>query len=141
MMEIIRMDLLQLIFHHARFIIYADGSATAGTLNGGAGMVVTEGDPANPTTLLTKQQRGAAFTSSYDEEKAAMRMALEWLLPSHAAAAICTDSQSLLKAIQSGSADTTDLRRMLNKRAGKTTLLWIPGHKRDCWQRGGGCLR
>ncbi len=44
------------------------------------------------------------------------------------AAAVCTDSQSLLKAIQSGSADTTDLRRMLNKRAGKTTLVWIPGH-------------
>ncbi len=58
-----------------------------------------------------------------------MRMALEWLLPSHAAAAICTDSQSLIKAIQSGSADTTDLRSMLNKRAGKTTLLWIPGHR------------
>ncbi len=34
----------------------------------------------------------------------------------------------LLKAIQSGSADTADLRCMLNKRAGKTTLLWIPGH-------------
>ncbi len=70
-----------------------------------------------------------AFTSSYDEEKAAMRMALEWPLPSHAAAAICTDSQSLLKAIQSRFADTTDLRRMLNKRAGKTTLLWIPGRQ------------
>ncbi len=74
-------------------------------------MVVTEGDPARTTTLLTKQQREAAFTSSYDEEKAAMRMALEWLL----------------KVIQSGSADTTNLRRMLNKRTGKTTLLWIPG--------------
>ncbi len=57
-----------------------------------------------------------------------MRMALQWLLPSHDAAAICTDSYSLLKAIQSGSADTADLRRMLNKRAGKTTPLWIPGH-------------
>ncbi len=41
-----------------------------------------------------------------------MRMALEWLLPSHAAAAIGTDSQSLLKAIQSGSADTTDLQTL-----------------------------
>ncbi len=91
-------------------------------------MVVTEGGPANPTTLLTKQQRGAAITSSYDEEKVAMRVVLEWLLPSQAAAAICTDSQSRLNAIQSGSEDTADLRRMLNKRAGKTTLLWIPGH-------------
>ncbi len=62
-------------------------------------MVVTAGYPANPTTLLTKQQRGAAVTSSYDEEKAAMR----------------TDSQSLLKAIQSSSTDTAVLRSMLNK--------------------------
>ncbi len=53
---------------NARFIIFTDGSATAGTLNGCAGLLVTEGDPANPTTLLTKQQRGAAITSSYDEE-------------------------------------------------------------------------
>ncbi len=90
--------------------------------------MVTEGDPTNTMTLLTKQQRGAAITSSYDEEKAAMRMALEWLSASHTAAAICTDSQSLFKAIQSGSADTADLRSMLNKRTGKTTLLWIPSH-------------
>ncbi len=52
-----------------RFVIYTDGSATAGTLSGGAGMVATEGDPANPTTLLTNQQRGAAITSSYDEAR------------------------------------------------------------------------
>ncbi len=59
-----------------------------------------------------------------------MRMALEWLLKSPAAATIRTDSQSFLKAIQSGSADTADLRCMLSKRAGNTTLLWIPGHHR-----------
>ncbi len=70
--------------------------AIPGTLSGGTGMAVTEGDPANPTTLLTKLQREAAITSSYDEEEAAIRMALECLLPSHAAAAICNDSQSLL---------------------------------------------
>ncbi len=86
-------------------------------------MVVTGREPANATTLITKQQRGAAITSSYDESG----MSLERLLPSHAATAICTDSQSLLKAIHSGYADIADLRRMLNKRAGKTTLLWIPG--------------
>ncbi len=53
-----------------------------------------------------------------------MRMALDWLSPSHAAAAICTDSQSFLKGLQSGSADTADLRSMHNKRAGNTTILW-----------------
>ncbi len=93
-------------------------------------MVVTQGDPAKPTTLLTKQQRGAAITSSNDAEKAPMRMALECLSPSHAAAAICTDSQSLLKSIQCETADTADQRHLLNKRVGKTILLWIP---QDCW--------
>ncbi len=56
------------------------------------GMVVAGGDPANPTTLLTKQQRGAAITSPYDEEKTTMRMTLEWLLPSQEAVAIRTAS-------------------------------------------------
>ncbi len=41
------------------------------TLNGGAGIVVTRGDPANTTTLFTKQQHVAAITSSYDEENVA----------------------------------------------------------------------
>ncbi len=60
--------------------------------------------------------RGAAIASSNDEEKA-----LEGLLPSQEAVAICTDIQSLLKAAQSGSAVTSDLRHMLGHRAGKTT--------------------
>ncbi len=109
---------------NARFIIYADGSATAGTLNGGAEIAVTEEDPANPSTLLSKLRRGTHVTWSYDDEIAAMRMAPEWVLPSQATAVICTDSQSLLKAIRSGFSDTTDLRCMLDKR--------------DCWQSGGG---
>ncbi len=57
-----------------------------------------------------------------------MRTTLEWLSPSHATTAICTDSQSLLKAIKGGSADTVNRRSMFTKRAEKTTLLWIPGH-------------
>ncbi len=55
-------------------------------------------------------------------------MALEWLSPSHEAVAKCTDSHSLLKAIQSDFGGTSDLRRMLDKQAGKTTLLRMPGH-------------
>ncbi len=80
-------------------------------------MMVAEGYPANPTTVLTMQQRGAAITSSYENEKAAISMAFEWLSSSHAAAAIYTDNQSLLKTIQSGSTDAADLRSVLNIRA------------------------
>ncbi len=109
---------------NARIITYTEGSATGGPLSDGVGMVVIEGDP---ITLFTKHQRGA-YAKASDEEKAAIRMALEWFLPSHTAAAICTDTQSLLKVIQSGTADTADQRRILSKQAGKTTLLWIPGH-------------
>ncbi len=55
-------------------------------------------------------------------------MTFELLLPSHEAVAICIDSQSLLKAMRSGTAGTSGLRRMLDKRAGNTTLLWILGY-------------
>ncbi len=111
-----------------RFIIFTDGSATAGTLIGGSGMVATEGDPNNATTLLMKQQLGAAITSSYDEEKAKMRMAFECRLPSHTTAAICADSQSRPYVILGGFFDISDLKRMLNKRTGKANPLCVPGH-------------
>ncbi len=90
-------------------------------------MVVTEGDPANFMTLLMKQQRGAAFTSSYDEEKAAMRMALEWLLPSHAAAAIFTDSQSRLRRHYRPKAHAKQTSR-------KDHPTLDPRPPQDCWQ-------
>ncbi len=62
--------------------------------------MVTDGDPVNPTTLITKQLLGAAITSSYEDEKAAVHMAPGWLLPPHETAAKRTDSQSLRKAIR-----------------------------------------
>ncbi len=37
------------------FINFTDGSDTAQTLNGGAGIVVAEEGPAKPITFLTKQ--------------------------------------------------------------------------------------
>ncbi len=80
-------------------------------------MVVTEGDPANPTTLLTKQERGVPFISSYAQEDVVMHTTLEWLPPSPEATAICTDRQTLLMTIQIGSVDASDLRRLLDKRA------------------------
>ncbi len=45
-----------------------------------------------------------------------MHMTLEKLPPSHEATVICTDSQPLLMTIQFGIADTSGLRRMLDKR-------------------------
>ncbi len=48
---------------NTRFIIYTDGSATAGTLSGGVGMVVTEGDPASYYLIIRRRESGHAHGS------------------------------------------------------------------------------
>ncbi len=110
---------------------YTDGSSSAGTKDGGAGVIVTRGDPTDFATLHQNHLRGAAFTSSFAEEAAAMQLALEWATTDHPeySLTICTDSQSLLKTIERRSPMTYHLRSLLNARPGPTSLLWIPGHK------------
>ncbi len=44
---------------------------------------MTRGDPADPTILHQSHLRGAAFTSSFAEEAAAMQLALEWATTNH----------------------------------------------------------
>ncbi len=80
--------------------MYTDGLTSAGPL----------------TPLFTKQQRRPANTSSYDEEKVAMRMVLEWLLPSQ-------PWPSALIAISFLKRSRTALPTL------QTTLLSIPGHE------------
>ncbi len=63
--------------------VYADGSASAGTKDCGAGVIMTRGDPADPIILHQSYLRGAAFTSSFAEEAAAMQLALEWATTNH----------------------------------------------------------
>ncbi len=108
-----------------------DGSASAGTKDGGAGVIVTRGDPTDPTILHQSHLRDATFTSSFAEEAAAMQLALEWATTNHPeySLTICTDSQSLIKANERRSPVTHHLRSLLNARPGPTRLLWIPGHK------------
>ncbi len=73
--------------------VYTDGSASAGTKDGGAGVIVTCGDPAAPTILHQSHPRGAGFTSSFAEEAAAMQVAMEWATTYHPeySLTICTD--------------------------------------------------
>ncbi len=108
--------------HHLRSLL----NARPGPIS-----VVTCGDPADPTIFHRSHLRGAAFTSSFAEEAAAMQLALDWDTANHPenSPTICTDSQSLLKAIERRSPVTHHLRSLLNARPGPTSLLWIPGHK------------
>ncbi len=63
--------------------VYIDGWAISGTKDGGAGVIVTCGDPADPTILHRSQLRDAAFTSSFAEEATDMQLALEWATANH----------------------------------------------------------
>ncbi len=82
--------------------VYIDGSATAGTKDGGAGVIVTCADPVDPTILHRSHLRGATYTSSFAEGAAAMQLALEWATDNHPeySLTICTDNQSLLKTLK-----------------------------------------
>ncbi len=41
-------------------------------------MAATTGDSADPVIIHTSKTRGAELTSSYEEEKAALLLALDW---------------------------------------------------------------
>ncbi len=60
-------------------------------------MVATVGDPADPVIMHTSKARGAELTS-YEEEKAALLMALDWARANCSTEhiSICSDSQGLL---------------------------------------------
>jgi len=79
----------------ANLVIVTDGSASDG--NGGAAVVVTQGDHALPEAVCTDTHRGSAYTSSF-EEREAMKMTLNWLIDHHrnSTVLICTDSQAAI---------------------------------------------
>ena len=79
----------------ADFNIYTDGSASGGLIDGGAGVVVTRGNPTSPRVVKTIRRRGASFTCSYEEEKRALEEAVHWLqtgVPQNSSVAMFTDS-------------------------------------------------
>ena len=101
-----------------------------GIEKGGAAVVVTTGSARNPIVLEEIIKKGRRYTCSYDEEKSAMNIAMDWLMENNTStdAAICTDSLSLLMAIERMSSDTAEIRNKLCKLKGKITIQWTPGH-------------
>ena len=59
------------------YTIYADGSPSAGTRNGGAAAIVCVGSPTQSIAVSTIKIKGQAFASSYEKEVAAMEAALQ----------------------------------------------------------------
>ena len=116
---------------NAQFNIYTDGSASAGVLKGGAGVVITTGDPTNPTISDKLQQKGSGITCSFDEELRAMQMTLDWVdehLDISNTVAVYTDSQSLCMALVGDGVGLDPMRSRINNTKADITIQWIPGH-------------
>ena len=93
-------------------------------------MVITTGPAASPVVTNTMRSRGGRFTNSYEKEKRAMLMAVNWILEHRPCAdtLVCSDSQSLLTSLVSGSADTSHIRAILDSLSGHVNIQWIPSH-------------
>ena len=122
----------QLDSHAADVVIYSDGSATAGTRLGGAGVVVTTGSASDLTVLHSFLVKGAAFTSSYEEEVRAAERAMDWILNQDQyfgkKIVLATDSQSLCCALESGNDDIQNLVSKICDINCRLVVQWVPGH-------------
>ena len=118
--------------YQADYVIYTDGSASGGTRNGGAAAVVTRGSPLQPDVVTTIKTKGRTFTSSYEEEAAAMESALSWTLTNanHHSITILfyTDSKSLCEALISSHPRTFSIHNSINSISSSIFIQWIPGH-------------
>ena len=118
--------------YQADYVIYTDGSASGGTRNGGAAAVVTRGSPLQPDVVTTIKTKGRTFTSSYEEEAAAMKTALSWTLTNanhHSITVLfCTDSKSLCEALISSHPRTFSIHNSINSISSSILIQWIPGH-------------
>ena len=107
-------SLSTIISYHADYVVYSNGPASGGTRNGGAAAVVTRGSPHQPEVVAIIKAKGRTFTSSYEEEAAAMESALSWTRTNanHHSFTIlfCTDSKSLCEALISSHPRTFSIR-------------------------------
>ncbi|XP_066919051.1 uncharacterized protein [Clytia hemisphaerica] len=129
--QILEATLTQLRSLNPTYTIYTDGSAMAGTTDGGAGLVVTTDDPAEITPVTIIKTKGAKFTSSYEEEDRAMERAAEWIAVNTEdddSIVIATDSQSLCQALQHNNREVDAIIQRLSQTKAKITIQWLPGH-------------
>jgi ribonuclease HI len=114
----------------ADYVVYTDGSCSGGTSKGGAAAVVTSGSTRDLCRVATCQAKGDRLTSSYSEEERALSLGIEWA-SNHPQerVAFCTDSLSLLLAIQSRNPKTDPIRRQIESLSAEVELMYVPGHK------------
>ena len=118
--------------YQADYTIYTDESASRGTRNWGAATVVTRGSPAQSEVVTIIKTKGRTFTSSYEEEAAAMESALSWTSPNanHPSNSILfyTDSKSLCEALISSNPGVSSIHNCINSISSSIFIQWIPGN-------------
>ena len=123
-------SLSTIISYQADYVIYTDGSTSGGTRNGGAAAVVTRGSPHQPEVVAIIKAKGRTFTSSYEEEAAAMESALSWTRTNanhHSFTVLfCTDSKSLCEALISSHLRTFSIGNSISSISSSIFIQWIP---------------
>ena len=117
--------------YYGDVLIYTDGSADQGYLEGGSAAVIylSLTDPPRTESIL---KRGAAFTSSFEEECEALRSALKWIIEncdSRSRPHILSDSQSMCSALLGYDHSVDDLRSLLASCPCTICIQYVPGHK------------
>ena len=89
------------------------------------------GPASSPVELEVSQAKGSSLTTSYKEEDRALNLGLEWVASRQecATVAFCTDSLSLLQAIENLNPTTTQVRQRMEELNSFLNLLYVPGHK------------
>ena len=118
--------------YQADYTICTDGPASRGTRNGSAAAVVTRGSPTQPEVVTILKTKGRTFTSSYEEEAAAMESALPStsINANHPLNSIlfCTDSKSSCEALISSNPRISSIHNSISSISSSIFIQWIPGH-------------
>ena len=125
--EALKIETLRCIeSHKPAFTLNTDGSASDSTFNSGAAeMVLTSGSAHSFTVIDTWKRRDSPLTSTFEEQTEAMSMAVQWIISNEpeGRVLICSDSQSLLKAITNESEETFEIRAKPSQVKGDVVIL------------------
>ena len=125
-------SLTRIASYQADYTVYIDGLSSEGARNEGATAFVTRGSSIQPEVVTTIKIKRRTFTSSYEEEAAAMESALSWTSANanHPSITIlfCRDSKSLCEALISSNHRTSSIHTSINSISSSIFIQWIPGH-------------
>ena len=125
-------SLTRIASYQADYTVYIDGFSSEGARNEGATAFVTRGSSIQPEVVTTIKIKRRTFTSSYEEEAAAMESALSWTSANanHPSITIlfCRDSKSLCEALISSNHRTSSIHTSINSISSSIFIQWIPGH-------------